>query len=375
MKNNYLVLSFLLLQYVNIESYNVAITYQVDSKNNFEDNVFLYCKTKYFAYKYDLPFLYKYFPDANLLNLNVQEKKTDPKIFESFDKFVFIQDDFDLENYFFKDESVLFVCTKDTDTPVIALFAKQRIDFEEELKQLLVPVDPIPKKIIPPGTISLALIIEDYNLEDLTLSNHENHDANSSLQGFYIRKCNKNTGTIDFFPIERCKSKECTKALQQLFEQKNKYFDYAFPLQFPPWNYYKEQIQYIIKKLPDYSFHITLFTSIKNTKTVHSFFKNAFRNNTNISFSEPFKFDNKSENILKCIYTATHYNYLISNHSPLSSIAQLIGNFSLFVMPGKAVTLPNNVIINKVHYVEVSTDESENRKVNHATIINKIKLL
>lgn len=134
-----------------------AITYRLENWRRLGDTILTYTKAKLLSYAYNLDFLYKEFSYSDQFFLHKVEKQFTPEIQQTFSKTIEVLTLKDLENNLASDEPILFECQFLTQTPWPYIFSRENPNFENHLKEMLTPINPLQTLPKPPAVISVAV--------------------------------------------------------------------------------------------------------------------------------------------------------------------------------------------------------------------------
>lgn len=264
-----------------------AITYSF-SGGRFGDNLITYFHAKWVSLNYGIPFLYKPFKNANLLQLSDE----DPTIDNSYQ----FEKTMDLASY---DE----VASIDPSTLVtVPYFPECKWEYEAGL--------------LPPNYIYFS-------------TDWDEPRFHREIVRWLTPK--KTINTLDL------PDKKITVALH--VRRGGKYEPFGplskvFPLKFPPDSFYIEQIQRVADIYKGQQLYIHLFTDDNNPKDIVKRFKKAINNTTvEISYKDPINIKDPTEKMMRDFYSLGKFDCLIHPMSNFSIVASLLGNYKLQIYP------------------------------------------
>jgi hypothetical protein len=292
---------------------NSAITYYDRENGRLGDLLRLYIKTKWIAYRHNVPLLHKPFPFSDQFELDYKEARYNQNLLKNFQHVEKINHDPDFID---SEKSILYEVGY---YPFIitpwgnALKDKK---FIQLLQQLIKPHYPIQKLDLPEGIKTVALHVRKGGGADLPL---------------YAQQVYKNDTYIDM---------NMTKT----------YADKSWPLKFPPDQYYIDQLILLSAMLNDEPLYVYLFTDDQNPSALADLYKSKI-NKPNIIFDYRKKGNHHSKNIIQDFFSMTQFNYLIRGASHYSEAAHIIGNYEIAIYPKDYIWEEKKLIITKVAIV------------------------
>ncbi len=334
--------------------YKNGISYQL-TKGRVGDQMIVYAQTLWFAHENNLDFFYHPFSRAENFALHTAHDLIyDKNIEKIFDKVVPITKNtsFNLNDY---EKTLYFNSLNTKKTPFenldsIQIVALENPWFKKLLQKLFTPIFYIQKLNTPKEFISVAVHIRTGS----------GTDRGCISKSFF--------STLEYYNLpEKAIDKSNLKSL---------FSDEQYPNKFPPYQFYIDQINLLIRLFPNKKFFIYIFTDHKNPVYVANLLSTHINSKNQCLFKTSLP---KREKIISSVeqdfYWMSQCDFLIRAGSNLSRAAQLLGNHSLVIYIKNArwhndAVIPDSVGIlayNKKNasYKELclSTSDIENEKI------------
>lgn len=284
----------------DIEKPCTHITYSM-SGGRFGDNMIAYMHAKWCSYLFDIPLLYKPFKYSERLALHKIEEQHSLELQNKFDKVIVIKN----ESSFISGDprSLLYLvhyfpeCESEAMRfPSLPFF---HVDWEDEvfrnmLKDLIRPINPIPKMKLPKDRITVAV---------------------------HMRL----GGGVD-----------------------PKHYFRTLPLKFPPLMFYMRQVKRLNKMFENKPMYVYLFTDdLQPLKIKKQFEKEV--NAPNIVFDCRVKDNKPDANVLKDFYAIGQFDCLIRPESNFSIAAEKIADHKVIIYPASFQKTTDKVWIDKIN--------------------------
>lgn len=330
-----------------------GISYQL-TKGRLGDQMIAYAQTLWFSHIYDLDFFYNPFDHASNFVLHTAHNLVYSKDIEAeFNKIVPITKN---TSFDFNDEKTLYFNSLNTKkSPFENLDSIQKIAleypwFKKLLQQLFTPIFYIQKLNIPKEFISVAVHIRMGS----------GTDKGCISKPFF--------NTLEYYNLpEKIIDKSDLKKL---------FSDEQYPNKFPPYQFYIDQINLLIRLFPNKKFLIYIFTDHKNPIYVANLLSNHIDSKNQCLFKTSLsKREKPLSSVEQDFYWMSQCDFLIRAGSNLSRAAQLFGNHSLVIYIKNArwhedAVIPDSIGIlaynkNDQSYVELClvTADMENEKI------------
>lgn len=323
--NKFLTIAMLTFAcYLNMQG--GAVTYAF-SGGRLGDNLVSYAHARYVSYKYNLPLVYKPFEYADQLKLSQQPQIKDMV----FEKEVIIPSEpyrTDLDNVIKSQENALYVIKYFPEKPGPDSLTDDRspdrghfdVDWQDEkfveiLRNEISPISPVPQHRFPQDRTSVAVHMRFGIGFDRLLQNEEVKEP-------------------DVF-----------------------YADVNFPLKFPPFEYYVEQIQRIAQLLNNQPLYVYIFTDHPNPQELLERCREAVKN-PSILF-ESRESDNRLDVILDEFFALTQFDCLIRGHSNYSIMASKLGRYKIQVSPKSSRWEGTKLIITDTYMTQEKRKEEK----------------
>lgn len=270
-----------------------AITYDFDGSGRLGDKLVLYCKAKWLAYRYGIPFVYKEFDGADQFIFHYIEKKNNPCI-SQWKEIIRLNDEKEVNAA----KELLYSITILTKISEENIEQKTAYEFWHEMKKMLaccVSLDQSQIIVPPKNMISVAVHVRKGGGFDPPL--------------FY------ETAADGLVPKDH-----------------EVYVDKQFPLKFPPDSFYLEQIEKIASLHPSEHIHVHIFTDDKNPIILQKKYLSML-NNQRITIGCRGDKNAYDQNVLEDLFSMANFDYLIRPNSNFSLIAQILGNHCLVITP------------------------------------------
>ncbi len=359
---------------------SAAISYQ-RHPGSCGDNFINYCQAKYLAFCHNLPFLYKPFPLSNMFALDSQEQYYNKNTIKAFKKTRCIVREKDvIENpakptLYVSDYHVAFdgpvnpdsiiryrYCLGDTVVEDSSYFIHQT--YIENLCFAIIHNDPFRKELVQKITPVIKTIPVDLPPHDhaITVAVHINKGkeelfASHSFYQTFPYTMHKQPGPIMPYYDEDAKT------LSLLDQQQRKVLaqelDKKYPLEFPPEQYYVDQILLLSALLHDKPLIVYLFTDYPRPQELLARFRMHVKK-SNISLISHADDDHSPVDDLCAM---AHFDCLIRGTSNFARTAQLIGNHSMVMYPQHCLWNTNNCLIIDEVVVLVRTENSDTRLI------------
>jgi hypothetical protein len=331
-----------------------------------------FCKAKYFAKKYKLPFLYKPFSYSDQFALHSQETILNEEHLKQFSKVIEVTKLEDIENNLQSQEPILFECHFLSITPPMYFYSREDRDFEQAIKSLFAPIIPIAPLPKPEGVITVALHVRKGGGFDKPLASAQEYAGTEQIKGLYLFKKNPSGSHDDIWPIKWPVGTKYAEAVKKYVTKKNNCSDYIWPIKFPPDQYYIDQLKELAKMLPGKNLLVYLFTDDPNPENIMQRYSTALIDCPRIIFSYRQKGNHHTKNVLVDLFSIIQCDCLISASSSFAHAAQLLGNHAIFLFPMHAITFPDRIIMDTIGMITVqNAHDPQMRKLSYSEITNK----
>ena len=284
-----------------------AITYW-EGGSRLGDQLIMYCKAKWFSYKYNLPFLC---PDFKLKNKFMMAEK---------------------ENHLTKEVEARFT-------------NKKYIKHEKEMNPLASDT-----------LYFLDLFVSSYELPDVTHGYDQNvagmkkvfNDHPAFFNELHLQIAPRDSIAQFILPEDQITvavhvRRGCGGDFPLL--SKNSYSDKIWPAKFPPDSYYIEQIRRLDTILGHQPMYVYIFTDHKDSEHIADKYKKAL-NLPNVSFG--YRKNNAYENyVIEDLFAMTQFDCLIRSSSHYSAISYLLGDHKYMVASVHGVWRGNQLTIDR----------------------------
>lgn len=345
------------------------ITNDFEGWRRLGDNITTVSKTCYYAEKFDLPMFYTPFEYSNSFKLCQQIPLLEKSKKNQFSKMVYVNSDEDIESNIEEEDPILFVCTFLSLTPWVYSYIHENYNFGQKIRNLFTPIIPYKKIEKAPNAISIALHVRKGGGVDWPLASQQEFELKIPImtkKKIYLHKKNPNISSEDIWPLNYLPGPGFISETKHLLLKKSFYADYIWSIKFPPDQYYIEQLKLILSNLPNKSVTIYLFTDDPNPENIVTRYKNAL--GTHVTFVYRTLENQHNKNVIDDLMAITQCDILIAASSSFAFAAMLLGNHSLIAMPAHAVTLPDKVIIDKVHLIELQEIPNSSKKELKSTM-------
>ncbi|MBD3231056.1 hypothetical protein GF322_00145 [Candidatus Dependentiae bacterium] len=359
----------------NLTCPHLAIINRI-SRDRLGDQIIIYSKAKWLAYKYKIPFLLVPFEKSNQLNLFYKEKHCSklqynlyPILYTIFGNYVKVRTEKDITNALNKNSKLptLFISrigTKlqehlETDIEyhntawINSMVYELMIlnpDFAKNLKYMLQPKDKIEKLTLPKDKITVAVHVRKGGGFDPELK---------STQYYNISKYN-----IEYKEI--CISKNNPNNIKRIVENTTKiddkilasikktFSDQGCPEKFPPEQYYVEQIKKLSHRFNNKPIYIHIFTDDNNPKQIKKRIKNSV-NLPNIKFA----YNKQNTSIVQDYCAMAEFDCLIRSMSGFAYLSQLLGNHKIIIYPIHMTWInPDILVVDKIGIIKRDNQNS-----------------
>lgn len=343
-----------------------AITNGMEPFRRLGDNITTVTKTKYFARKYNLPYYFTSFTYADSFALPQKEIELTDSKRKEFSKFMVVSSEQDIENNLENEEPILFVAVFLSFTPWIYAYSRENPEFEHEIKRIFKPSISIRPLAQEEGKVKVALHVRKGGGVDWPLGSIQEFNVDQPLlkeNELYLYCNNPAISCTSIWPLRCLPGPAFITETKNLFFKKNYYADYIWSIKFPPDQYYIEQVKTLASFLPDKHLQIQIFTDDPVPEQIVSRYAQALQALPNLSFYYRTTENNHDKNVIEDLFAIAQSDCLISASSSFAFAAMLLGNHSVIIFPEHAITLPDRVIIDKVHIVKVENPHSPKRSV------------
>jgi hypothetical protein len=266
----------------------------------FGDQLLLYCFGKFCAKHLNMPFVFRPFPNSELLKLYEAEThfKQQPykqkKIlrFNKGDKITIMPDTL-YEVPFWAPSHFLKEVAKDK-------------ELTTHLRQMIKPRNKIKEFSLPSDKLTVAVHVRKGGGFDRPLLSRQRYTKDELEQSKMLGK--------------RCAF--------------GNYQDVMNAPKFPPDQFYIDQIIYVSESLNNRPLYVFIFTDDQNPKKIMQEYKEAI-NRDNIIFDCRQEKNHHTMNIVEDMMAMAKFDYLIRPESAFSIIAQIIGNHKMIIHPAK----------------------------------------
>lgn len=327
-----------------VRSQPIAVTHTgtEDWGGRFGDQVIMYIKAKWVAYKYNAPFFYRPFPFSDQLMMHELDTPWNPQVRRKFKRMKVLKniENSNLDTIINQDTHDLYVIhyyfmqshwgsyQQQYDSQEISEWKDVIHDnkFRDELRKVIRPRTPIKICSLPPDRISVAVHVRKGGGFDWPLLSQQEYDQ------------------------EKVESENVDP-----YTTNDIYSDRVWPLKFPPDQFYINQIKHISNLLKDAPLYVHIFTDHQDPSALVERYKNAI-NKPNIIYGCRTQMNHHSKNISEDLFSMAQCDYLIRGGSNFPQIAQLIGNHRIVLFPrsmkwiNKTMIIdPASTIINEAH--------------------------
>ncbi len=321
--------------HITIQSFK-AVTYLEDSEwgGRLGDKLMMYIKAKYVAYKLNIPFYIKHFSYIDSLKIHDLETYLPPQ--KGIKQIRDIKSMPSINAH----ENAIYIIHYYFQLPTWGkyqeLYDSQEISLWDEIINDPIFINQLKQTISPRKSINLCPVPSDNSVKvALHIRQGGGFDIPLYSRQLYDKAQLKNAVQV---------------ACPEHFGRK-KYADSAWPLKFPPLQFYIDQIRYLAELLHYQPMYIHIFTDHSEpellVKTLHE--QLALEN---IWFGFRKEDNHHSQNILEDLFSMTQFEYLIRSGSNLPQIAQLIGNFKLTIYPHEAAWIDDMLVVTNVGIVD-----------------------
>jgi len=274
------------------------------------DQLIIYSKAKWLSYKYELDFFLQPFQHSNRLKLYFNEKNINQARFR---KKITLKNEGDITTN--QNESTLYKCHFfcHLENELFEEIVKNE-EFSRTLKTLIKPTSEATNLKLPQDIITVAIHIR---------KGHHDHPLISE-QIYDVKK-------------------DLYKQHPQQLDKKRTYADKAWPLKFPPEQFYIDQLKTLYTLLNKQNLYVFIFTDQDPIKIINNFKK---QSPSNIKFHCHDKNENiVDENLINDMFNMSTFDCLIRPDSSYSTIAQFIGSHKVIIEPIKSYWKNNRLII------------------------------
>lgn len=314
-----------------------AITIKTDEKSLI-NNIYAYSIAKWLSYKYNVSFYAQAFVESENFSIETEDNLLKPDIASSFTNTVDISSEDELiKSLYIYNKPTLFTVGRQTTLhfapslvetihwpdPMTNFFfhTAMHAPLEKSLHKSLSPKNEYTTQELPYDKITVAVYVRKGTAENLPLVSIQYNDEWDQ----FIAK----------------------KVLKPFFAKGS---DFLQPLQFPPEQFYVDQIIKLSAMFYDTPMHVCVFTDDKKPEKIVARLQ-ARINKTNIAFTynQHSQSDSELLSMLNDIHLMAQYDCLIRPQSDVAFIAQLVGNHKIVMWPqttmGKMEQLLNQVMI------------------------------
>ncbi len=296
-----------------------GITYKLNG-GRFGDNLFTYIKAKWLSHKYDIPLYYKTFKYVNQLVMHEKETGYYSDTSRAFNKSQAIKHDG--PNVIKPDAIVLYVSDYYFKSPEwqkwddIGTWDDVWADYEfiEKLRAMIYPCKEMQLVELPENVRTVAL---------------------------HVRK----GGGFDPPLLAEGAPKRSRG------RRRHKFADKAWPLKFPPDQYYVEQLIVLSELFDDAPLHVHLFTDDKNPEALVNKYRAAV-GKENITYACRIAGNSHTSNVLQDFFSLMCCDCLIRSDSSFSKVAHLLGNFEVVLYPVHGKWQGNTLVIDQVNVMD-----------------------
>ena len=295
--------------------------------SRFGDNVYTCCKTKWFSYKYNIPFFAASFKHSTVFSIDEQERFLDSNLKSFFTHVVDIKTERDivqalytckeptlLKVGFGTDEQISSTLVRDLVWPTalenMYFFSREHPLFGLELKKTLTIKNPTFQVDLPPDKITVAVHVRKGSGPDSKTMSVQYRDEWEMINAHKIKNPNFRRST-----------------------------DFAYPKKIPAEQFYVDQIVKLSFMLNHASLFVYVFTDGKNPEQIVERFKERI-NLSNISFAcnvnDGSPRDEDRNAMAEDLYNMSRFDCLIKADSGFAFIAQMMGNHKIVLFPETA---------------------------------------
>lgn len=305
----------------------------------FGDQMIMYVKSRWIAYKYDLLFFYKPFCYSDQLMMHELDTIWQSEIQKTFEQKRLIKDigNNNLDTIISKDTSTLYIVhyyfmqpqwgphQKTYDSQEICEWKDLINDkkFREDLRSVIAPRISIQQLDLPANRISVAVHVRKGGGFDHPLLSPQLYDYDSAMAEIIMS---------EQLPV---------------YHTKIIYSDRVWPLKFPPDQYYIEQIKHISDLLNNAPLYVHLFTDHQDPSALAATYQAAV-NKPNIIFGCREQDNHHSKNVLEDLFAMAQCDCLIRSGSNFPQISQLIGKHRIVIYPQSAKWLGKTMVVDQI---------------------------
>ena len=262
--------------------------------SRFGDNLLGYCKAKWIAYKYNLPFYLKVFPHAQELALAQKDSLLSAGIRKGYTQEVHVTRQ---KINWLQESRTLYYLSLNTKSIAWSITNTDSLfmQFRQELQELISPVRKPSLPTLPHDMISVAVHVRKGGGYDRPLLS-DNPDKTEPYP----------TGTH--------------------------YADQIWPLKFPPDTFYIDQIRYLYTYFGNQPLYVYIFTDDKNPPEIVRTFSSAL-SDCQLQFACRDTENGPDKNVIDDLMGLSIFDCLIRPTSNFSVCAQLIGNHQIIIWP------------------------------------------
>lgn len=326
MKSRYYSILFLLSFFVVHAEKQSAVTFYAGGRLG--DKLMVYVKAKWFAYKYNLPFLCSDFEFQEKFALHEKDNYLKKGGEKEYKHKVVVKKESDIDPLAKDTLFVVDFYVKSPDTAHLVnikqLFLNNP-DFHENIKATIAPCEPITPINFPDNYAKVAVHVRRGSGGDLPLLQKDEQPTAAEKKTFYKKS------------------------------KKVEYMDVGWPTKFPPDDYYIKQIKRLSEILEHKPMYVFIFTDYAFPEEIASKYQNAL-NMPNIIFDWRRQGHDYKKNIIEDLFALSQFDYLIRSISSYSGIGFLMGNHTLVFAPAHAEWLEDRLIIDKVLFSSRNED-------------------
>jgi len=285
----------------------------------FGDNISLYRKTKWFAHKYNLKFLYRPFVHSEELCMHRLEIPYDSDQEKRYSKKILLKNERDIN----ENADALYVCqwsTQLNDESRLEMLTD--LDFVNNIKSLIKPLKPVIIEFLR-DRISVAVHIRRYTgSEESTyfFLEDEYEIDDSGVQSPKI---------ADQYATDKC------------------YRAFPMTMRFLPVKYYVDQLQKLYKLLDDKKLYVFIFSDVKNPEEIVRCFEK-YCKEYDIIFDCRRTGNNHKDFVVEDFWAMTNFDCLLRPASNFSINVQYFGNHKLIITPGDSYWANGKLIVDNV---------------------------
>jgi hypothetical protein len=270
------------------------------------DKLLLYIKARWFSYYFKIPFFYRPFQYSDEFMMHSKELYWSENYRKNFKKIITAKS---VPGAINPNDRILYEV--DYYISNIQVFnVIQNQEFHNLIKAMIAPAKPVP--LVP-------------------------RQNNKHCVALHVRKGGGYDSSLSSQQIYRVLEKASPKLADQ-----------AWPLKFPPDQYYLDQIVKLSEMLNHEPLYIYLFTDDQDPGSIADRYEK-YLNKPNITFAYRQKDNHHEKNVVEDLFGITQFDYYIRGDSHFAQIADVIGNHKIVISPKNYKWEGNKLIISEVN--------------------------